>query len=388
MSLPLVIIVVFSLLICMIYIVYHDTYHMGRIRDIERNLRLWYNELDDEDDEDKPDGTSVGGRRNRILRLRERLGIGMDSLPPVRFQAKQSDKSLNNNNDDDEKIRARRYVCLTTGLYLSPQDDYVDCRTHCAVTDGVEYKYVDRIGAIVNGRQTRAGSYCLPTDAALCNTNTSLIVYGKASWRCMPQTRAFAGTGGNRIVVCDGTLLDRATGRIWRDFIDPTLQFSSIDEKLSHGADRADYRFVCPPSRDRLGNKRIESPLDRLIQLDNYCAAMIPHADSTIQPDFRNNTCSCSTLTRPDPESHMCTPYQIGFNNRTYESTIRLDQCVETWSVRSTYPTNDAPLYPCGVARETGSDVAYPSCQKVNAVLFDRVVPSSYALSEHAAAST
>lgn len=364
------------LLACAATYALHDRIYRRVIRrGVERGLATWY------------DGGPEGRHdRNRVAELRQKLGVNIDSLPPVRLGAKDSrvDSPSNDDHDDedndDAEARDRRHRCLTIGEYVSSVYDYVNCRSYCRVADGVEYRYFDRAGLLIDGRRGRVGSYCLPTRAAMCNTNTSIVVYtgSKDNWKCLPQTRAFAGEGGNRIVVCDGSLLDRATGIVWREFIDPTLQFSSIDERLPNDGG---YRFVCPASRDRLGNTRVESPMDRLLHFDNYCAALIPFAAADIRPDFRTGRCICSDSTREDPVGKMCAPYEAEFNGNTYETTLRAEHCIEMWSVRSVYDVETfRRTIPCGVEHGTGANVSYPSCVRLKAFVFDRPIPSAYAM--------
>lgn len=358
-----------------VFRIYSSIYYAPRIRAIERQIA-------------KFDESAGAELRDKIFRLRGKIGLNIDSLPTVKFQSDANDARRTMHDEDaaDDIVQRRRIQreCLTVGIFLSKRDDYVDCRTVCHVSDGVEYKYFDQIGRIIDGRRSRIGSYCLPNDAAICNENTSIAIYGRDGWHCFPQTRAFNGEGGNRIVACNGSILDRATGKIWHNYIDSSLRFADIDERLNTSGE---YRFVCPPDQlDRLGNSMVEAPFDRLTLIDNYCASMIPYAGKYIRPDFENNTCVCRERDdqpdiKYDPALKTCVPYAPNFTN--FEATIRTDPCIETWSVHSQISNWQNMPIPCGI-ENNNADISYPACVQTRALIYDRIVPSAYALRETA----
>lgn len=181
---------------------YESAFHANRRRGIEAALAR---------------AAKTNGLTNETIELRRHIGNSVDALPPVRIDSLLSEASSSIEESAarrDELARAeRRAACLGNGAFVSSRDD---CRAYCDVEDGVEYRYVDSVESMLRDGKLaiKPGSYCLPTAAARCNLNTSILVYGKYDWRCLSQTRAFSGEGGNRIVVCDGRLLDRATGRV------------------------------------------------------------------------------------------------------------------------------------------------------------------------------
>lgn len=370
--LAFVIFFVFTFLVSSMYAIYQEVYHFPRLTAVSDELAR-YNDASLPDDE--------------LLRLRDRMGVGVDSLPIVRFQT-HDDAPANEADRAEIERRRLRARCLSTGVFLYDRDEYVDCRSYCYVSDGVDYKFFDRTGAILDGTvNSRAGAYCLPTDATVCNENTSLLLYSKDSWRCIPQTRAFAGEGGNKIVVCNGSLLDRATSIVWKNFIDPTLRFSDIDERLNTDDDDDDaYRFVCPPdTRDANDNLMISSPFDRLQLLENFCASAIPKAADYIRPDFNTGACICTSsndddMLVPDPVTGVCIPHEKTFDD--FELSIPDTKCVEMWSVWSSVAATVSQhrLEPCGITASADESTVFPAYRIKRVPLFDTVVMSHLAM--------
>ncbi|XP_025156842.1 uncharacterized protein LOC109504175 [Harpegnathos saltator] len=103
------------------------------------------------------------------------MGTGIDSLPAEHFESVEGRRGAGGLDDEedeeDQDDHARQRDCLTVGAFISPYDEYIDCRKFCKVSDGVDYRYYDRVGLILNDRRSRPGAYCMPNDAAVCNTN-------------------------------------------------------------------------------------------------------------------------------------------------------------------------------------------------------------------------
>lgn len=328
------------------------------------------------------------GGGDTLRDLRRALGLGLDDLPEVRFES--SDDATRRLRDVREsEIRERRHCCLTRGSFVSTTDTEVNCLQHCAVTDGVERKYFARHGAFSDGQHGgRSGTYCMPTAAAACNERTSIAIYDPvaAHRTCRPQTRAFAGVGGNMIVACNGKLLDRATGCVWQDHIDHTLTFVDVDERLPDDS----YRFVCAPGMlDERGNALLVAPFDRFVLVKNQCVRSIPYADAEAVPDYTTGQCRCKTrrndyvnVAASDGSAPQCLPPSTSFDETSFETRISQSPCLALW---------DAPdsrrLHLCGRNNNEKINSFVPSVSNVYAQVFSRVVPSALALAENKIAS-
>lgn len=311
--------------------------------------------------------------RDKLKRLRDKIGVGIDSLPEIKFESWEEIKDP----PDEEENNEIQRLCLTIGVYLGPNDEYVDCLSYCSVSDGVDYKFFSKSGSIISGREGRKGAYCLPTDAAICNENTSIVFYSKYGWRCFPQMRAFAGVGGNKIVCCRGNLLDRATGKVWKEYIDSNLKINDIDEPLTDGT----FRFVCPPTLDSIGNKMIEAPFDRLLLLENSCARMIPYGNLDIKPNLSTGICICGDQAEFNNEFDCCVPI-VRSKWTDFEYPLKRSKCVERWTNLETFQKEHDYKYFCGF--DQGKvDTSYPSVVITKFQALDRPTPSPYILREH-----
>lgn len=311
-----------------------------------------------------------------------RPGLNVDSLPLVRidyggFRPASDVGNGNGGENEGSSILGRRQACLTRGAYLGPENDEIDCAEYCDVAaDEVRYTFVtnDHVSRLIRSRtRTKPGSYCMPTLAATCNRNTSLVVYTIAGWTCLPMTEAFAGEGGNRIVACDGTLLDRALGVIYRDHIPPNLMFGDVySDRTSDGQ----YRFVCPPSaKDTIGNAYLASPLDRLQVMRNWCVAEIPHASSGT-PDTVTATCLCTKPFHTDPRTGQCVTCFPRYDLQTHAFSVQQRPCYSFRDdfeafARAAEKLNDnddeagrPTLFPCGwnVVGGSPSEYTLPRC--------------------------
>lgn len=389
-----IVIVVLFALIGLVRYIYYSSYVKPRIAAFELMMRDALSAKDE-----------VRGTGTKAIRLREAMGVDLNSLPPVKFQSKRdgnNDGSGTTDNDsddnDDERLdHERRSTCLTVGLYLYKDNNYIDCNEYCKTTDGVAFKFVTKPNSTIgSGRVFQSGAYCLPTDAAVCNEHTSIAVYAKNHWRCMPQTRAFFGEGGNKIAACNGTLVDRVAGKVWRDQIDPDLPFVDVDEKIPG---TTDYRFVCPNNTtDRLGNVMLANPYDCLQLVRNSCAKKIPFASENIGPNDDWTKCSCGDKAFDHPSLKVCLPNNARQQFFTTDHTLTYGyaMCVEPWSVLSETDI-DEYTYVCGIefdnfyngnSTTSGAQLSqniptYPAITFVKAPIFDRLVPSHYALTEY-----
>ena len=166
--------------------------------------------------------------------------------------------------DDEESIAERRIRCLTRGVYLGSQNQYVNCVDYCRVSseEEVRYVYLATTEKIIAGRSPLApGAWCLPTSAASCNLNSAIVVYSLNGWLCLPKTDILVGEGGNKIAVCNGSLWDNALQVQYDGFIPANLFFNDIyEDRLSDGR----YRFQCLANlKDDLQNLYLRSPFNR-----------------------------------------------------------------------------------------------------------------------------
>lgn len=269
----------------------------------------------------------------------------------------------------------------------------MDCVNHCSLSDGVARKYFSKHGSFSDGQHGgRAGTYCLPTAAAIWNERTSIAIYDPvgAHWTCRPQTRAFVGVGGNMIVACNGRLLDRATGRVWRDYIDHTLTFVNI-ERLDDGT----YRFVCPPGLlDEQGNPLLVAPFDRFALVKNQCVRSVSNADEEALQNFSSGRCKCKTsrndyvdsVSKSASEPPQCLPRSIGFDGVTFETRVSQSACLALWDAPSQFNdhheermTAQQKLHLCGRNHNEKIDSLVPSVSNVYA----QVLPEPYHLVWH-----
>lgn len=315
----------------------------------------------------------------RLLDLRQRLKVDVGSLPKVRFETAPKPNETIDENDAD--LVERRHACLNNGWFISPYDEYVNCNEICGVSDGVEYKFVKRKNFMFNNRNLKLGSYCLPTAAAICNQYTSILIYTLNGWRCYPKFRAFNGVGGNKIVACNGILVDHLLGKIYQGQIDPNLVMSDIDERLETG----EYRFTCTEkSVDPIyHNLTIEAPIDRLIRLTNVCQMYTPYTKGKNQPNWATGTCDCENRIESvenGPPMNICLPWNpTNMDSRMPNFAVKLMHCLQDWSPN----TNNPDTIPCGVSMydENGNNsdlnVTYkPAVTQIWGDVYDRLVRS------------
>jgi hypothetical protein len=337
-----------------------------------------------------------------------RPGLNIDNLPLVRIDYGKykpasevpgdgdSDDDDGDGDDDSDSLAQRRQKCLTTGAFIGPENDgALNCSEYCNVTsDEVEYAFLTNRDTrrILNGRtRMRVGAYCLPTRLATCNRNTSLVVYSIVGWTCIPTTDAFAGEGGHTIVVCNGQLRDNALRVVYDQYIPPNLVFGNVyTDRLSDGK----YRFQCAEKeRDELGNLYLQSPLNRLHQLRNWCSADIPYAfNDTI--DWNRGVCLCDTahgqiadkLTgrctacrrRFDDTSKQISYVQrpcYSFNDNVLSFQRRLKELRDRLNVHPYDAT--ITMFPCGWNDQgTSSEYSLPRCLDYFVALYRPVLPS------------
>lgn len=313
--------------------------------------------------------------------------LNIDSLPAVKidYGKWRPNTDSGDQQDDDDDVAARRVRCLQRGVYLGPENEYRDCADYCRVSSEseVSYAFVADPSRMISGRSaTRPGAWCLPQSAANCNTSTSTLVYSLNGWLCIPRSDAFAGDGGNRITVCDGSIRDNAMNSQYDEYVPANLMFQDFyEDRLADGR----YRFECVPGkRDDLGNEYLLAPFNRFHLLHNYCVSGIPFALTSARPDFANGTCNC-----PDPYSVSqagdCSACRVGFDRRTFTFNLRVQPC---FSVRDNISfvldlqrrtaVSGELVRPCGLDAE-GKGVAEltrPRCVIAQLPIYKHYLPS------------
>lgn len=349
-------------------------------------------------------------RKTDLSQAYIRPGLNVDNLPLVKIDygkykpnasTTPSDVDNGDNSGNDEKdtnlsLVARRQQCATRGLYLGPQNDQsVDCSDYCSMApDEVEYAFFTDtdIKRILWGQTyMQPGAYCMPTRMTTCNRNTAIPVYSLAGWTCLPTTDAFAGDGGNRIIVCNGRLRDNATRTVYVDSIPPNLVFNDVyRDRLANGQ----YRFECMRTeRDESGNLYIDSPFNRLHRMRNWCAQDVPFAVD-IRVDWINGVCVCrgSQFMGIDPSTGRCTVCRTRFDNDTKQISIVQKPCfsftdtVEQFEnrlrdLRKQLNVADddtsITMFPCGYSDHgSASEYTLPRCLDYNVAMYQPALPS------------
>lgn len=341
------------------------------------------------------------------------VGLNVDALPLVqidygRFKPASDTPDEHVDHDQPDKSITReqtRQLCLTRGAYLGAEvttnDAASNCAEHCGLDPSeVQYTFLTQADTrqVVAGRERlRAGGYCVPTAMANCNRSTSKVVYTITGWRCLSRTDAFAGAGGNRIVVCNGDLRDNATQTVYRRFIPPNLVFTDVyRDRLADGR----FRFECPQAEvDAIGNPYLVSPLNRLHRLRNWCTETIPYAagaesgdDGGVRVDFDAARCVCGPQLF-ETASGRCTACRNHFDDVakqiafTQKPCFSFEDTVEQFEQRlaqlkqqiggDTDKLGDVALFPCGFNDQgAASERTLPRCLNYFAAVYQPALPS------------
>lgn len=309
-------------------------------------------------------------------------GLNVDNLPSVTVNFGDYRPSEGDNTD----IGLTRVSCLQHGIYLGVENKYVNCADRCHVSseDEVQYTFITDNTRYISGRlHLKPGAWCLPTKAASCNTNTSLVVYSINGWMCLPKTDLFGGEGGNRILACNGSVRDNMTNETYNTYIPSNLTFNDFyEDKLSDGR----YRFECPPDlRDEYQNKFLLSPFNRFHLIHNFCVKDIPFADDAVRPNFETGRCNC-TGKYHEIETGECSICRVGFDENTFTFNLQQLPC---YSVRdSVYfyermkqqtTQQGGIIMPCGLSEDvnTTGENLQPRCVEDRLSAFVPLLPSS-----------
>jgi hypothetical protein len=175
-------------------------------------------------------------------------------------------------------------------------DESINCTHVCKNENGELFQIVEGQLLISYNEQLAPGYYCRLSDDAICNPFTTIIIYTNIGWSCYNKTAYFGGTGGNKILICNGSLKDRATETTYENYIPHTLPITDIDEMFQD-----DYRFKCVNDFHPITNYRLSSFGIRLSRITNPCTIGIENSIDSIWDPFSSNnqmcTCDESILT-------------------------------------------------------------------------------------------
>lgn len=121
-------------------------------------------------------------------------------------------------------------------------EEDIDCRDFCK-DETAEYFTVDENQIIISdNKELKPGSYCKIGKNGICNPFTTIILYTSQGWSCYNKFFHFGGTGGNKIMICNGKLKDSVTNQTYVDYI-PNNLFLNDPHEIDDST--GDYRFKC-----------------------------------------------------------------------------------------------------------------------------------------------
>lgn len=346
----------------------------------------------------RPFDTEKVSRKTDLAQTQIKPGLNVDNLPLVKidygkYKPASDVPGLDASVDDGLSLAEIRQQCLTRGFFLGPEVATANCSKICDVDpSAVEFAFISLWDAnrIIAARQRLSpGGYCMPTKMSTCNRNTSLVVYTLAGWSCMPMGDAFAGEGGNRIVVCNGSLRDNALRVVHREFIPPNLAFTNVySDMLADGT----YRFECPRAdRDQSGNKYVVSPLNRLHAIRNWCTATIPFA-ADVTVDLINGKCHCGSEGLVEDKHGRCSACRIKFDSESKTISFSPKPCysfidpVDMFEARVKELREElsdgevdsrVTIFPCGYNNQgNASEYTLPRCLDFYVAAYSPALPS------------
>lgn len=167
-----------------------------------------------------------------------------------------------------------------------------NCQAMCDDQSGKMFEYTFFKKEVTLFGRKYLGGYCLPKLINHCNLSVATPIWQGGYIGCIPKYPNILDEN-NKIVGCNGQLVDNLTGIVHLNYLSPDTQFTHIDTRLSTGG----YRFECNGSqRDEMGNSLIVLPNggDRFELVRNPCSVFTKNADTSkirLMPDY---TCNCS----------------------------------------------------------------------------------------------
>lgn len=177
--------------------------------------------------------------------------------------------------------------------------DNLDCIRICVNDSAKAIKVEEEESIAFDNSFLSPGSYCIIGPRPECNTNTTIVLMTINSVTCRSKfPELVGGKVGNTIVACNNSIINDPKNILWdnknnKPFNTYTTKLTNVDELLE---DSSSFRFTCKfNGTDNLGNKYIESPLNRFHPMKNYCTQTIykAHPDIKFVLQGDNFICDC-----------------------------------------------------------------------------------------------
>lgn len=240
----------------------------------------------------------------------------------------------------NEMFLDNNFSCAN-GIFLGFFDVYENCAKKCQNDDYV-YRFIHQEDSVIINSKKLFGAYCLPTQVAICNLNTSSMVLGTDGFKCISNyPLLLGGSFGTEIIGCKSkSIRDNLTGSIYHNFVPNNLIMNDPDELIENGA----YRFQCWLSRNE--TLLPSSIASRFESEYSICSILDPAG----RIDFDQKKCICDRYMLND-STKACTLCVSGWgasndqHGANYAYTIGRD-CVDP--MNASYIETTVVKFPCG----------------------------------------
>lgn len=155
------------------------------------------------------------------------------------------------------------------------------------------------------------GVYCIPRHLDKCHMYAGIILKTNDNWDCISKyPRIFGGPNANKILACDGTLIENKINGQINTYVDEIPHNLIIhDDPETETINNNFFRFVCPVKYDGMNNLYISNDISRLNMIRNKCASAFLNDDGRSKPDFIAGNCICDENYINDPLTNSyCVP--------------------------------------------------------------------------------